>query len=145
MKQWELKCITDQGAPVPVLHNHARAAIVSELRGRPVFLWSADAALRLRAVTSAATRLIGLPVSRCEGRGLIEVFGMEGPNLALLEAHVTALGGRAATFVLEGTRETVRCRVTPTLDDMDRVNGVICLAVEVQNVDLRDIQEVIAG
>ena len=63
---------------------------------------------------------------------------MEGPNLAILEAHVAALGGDTVEFTLYGDRGTVRCEVAPTHDAMDRVIGTFCLALEVQDVDLRD-------
>jgi PAS domain-containing protein len=146
MRQWELIGITDQVAQVPPVRRRAGPVMVGEAaRGRPVFLWSTDTALRLRVVTSAAAEVIGLPASRCEGRDLIALFGIEGPNLAILEAHVAALNGHTTTFTLEGARETVRCRVAPTHDEADRVMGAMCLAIEVQDVDLRDIPELIAG
>ena len=64
---------------------------------------------------------------------------MEGPNLALLDAHVAALNGETAEFTLEGTRATVRCQVAPTHYAMERVTGTFCLAVSVERVDLRDV------
>ena len=79
--------------------------------------------------------------SKVEGRDLIAVFGMEGPNLALLDAHVAALNGETAEFTLEGARATVRCRVAPTHDAVDRVIGTFCLATKVERVDLREVPE----
>jgi hypothetical protein len=90
-------------------------------------------------VTGAATEAIGVSRSKVEGRDLIAVFGMEGPNLALLDAHVAALNGETASFTLEGARATVRCRVAPTHDALDRVIGTFCLATEVELVDLREV------
>ena len=106
--------------------------------GRPVFFWTTDTALRMRTVTGAAAEVIGVPFSKCEGRDLLAIFGMEGRNLAILEAHVAALEGDTVAFTLYGDRGTVRCEVAPTHDAIDRVIGTFCLALEVEDVDLRD-------
>lgn len=140
MRQWELIGITDQ-VPVPPPPARRFAGIDTVKRaaeGRPVFFWTTDTALRLRTVTGAAAEMIGLPFGKCEGRDLLALFGMEGPNLAILEAHVAALGGDTAEFTLHGARGTVRCEVAPTHDALDRVIGTFCLALEVEDVDLRD-------
>ncbi|HJR98476.1 MAG TPA: hypothetical protein VJ979_11285 [Actinomycetota bacterium] len=144
MRQWELIGITDTvplpQAPPPPRSRFVNAQSIGAVgEGRPVFFWSTDTALRVRTVTGAATEAIGLSRSKVEGRDLIAVFGMEGPNLALLDAHVAALNGETASFTLEGARATVRCRVAPTHDALDRVIGTFCLATEVQLVDLREV------
>lgn len=140
MRQWELIGITDQvPAPPPPTRRFVGSDTVGRAAGgRPVFFWTTDTALRLRTVTGAAAEVIGQPFARCEGRDLLGLFGMEGSNLAILEAHVAALGGDTAGFTLHGARGTVRCEVAPTHDALDRVIGTFCLAVEVLDVDLRD-------
>lgn len=139
MRQWELIGITDQGGPPPPA---GRFTDTDTVRGaapdRPVFLWNTDSALRLRTVTRAATEVIGQSHARCQGRDLIGLFGMEGPSLAILEAHIAALSGATVGFELHGVRSTVRCKVVPTHDGLDRVSGTLCLAVEVQDVDVRE-------
>ena len=144
MRQWELIGITDTvptPPPPPRTRFAGAASIGSVADGRPVFFWTTDTALRLRTVTGAATEVIGLPYTKTEGRDLISVFGMEGPSLALLDAHVSALNGETAEFTLEGSRATVRCQVAPTHDALERVTGTFCLAVSVEKVDLRDAPE----
>ncbi len=140
MRQWELIGITDQvPVPPPPTRRFAGSDTVRRAAdGRPVFFWTTDTALRMRTVTGAAAEVIGLPFSKCEGRDLLALFGMEGVNLAILEAHVAALSGDTAEFTLYGARGTVRCEVAPTHDALDRVIGTFCLALEVQDVDLRD-------
>ena len=143
MRQWELIGITDtvptpQAPPPPRSRFATAETIGAAAEGRPVFFWSTDTALRVRTVTGAATEAIGLPRSKVEGRDMIAVFGMEGPNLALLDAHVAALNGETASFTLEGARATVRCQVGPTHDSLDRVIGTFCLATKVERVDLRE-------
>jgi hypothetical protein len=142
MRQWELIGITDQVAPPPPVR---RFAGTDTIRGaapeRPVFLWNTDSALRLRTVTRAAAEVIGQAPSKCHGRDLISVFGMEGANLAILEAHVAALSGETVEFELHGEWSTVRCSVVPTHDGNDRVTGTLCLAIEVEDVDVRDAAE----
>jgi PAS domain-containing protein len=106
-----------------------------------VFFWSTDTALRVRTVTGAASEVVGLSRSKVEGRDVIAIFGMEGPNLDLLDAHVAALNGETAEFTLEGARASVRCQVAPTHDALDRVIGTFCLAITVERVDLREVPE----
>ncbi|MDH5224384.1 MAG: hypothetical protein OEW66_09055 [Actinomycetota bacterium] len=146
MRQWELIGITDTvqlpQAPPPPRSRFSNAETIGVAAdGRPVFFWSTDTALRVRTVTGAATEVVGMPRSKVEGRDLIAVFGMEGPNLALLDAHVAALNGETASFTLEGARATVRCEVAPTHDALDRVIGTFCLATKVEQVDLREVLE----
>jgi hypothetical protein len=146
MRQWELIGITDtvpipQAPPPPRSRFSNAESIGSAGEGRPVFFWSTDTALRVRTVTGAASEVVGMPRSRVEGRDVIAIFGMEGPNLALLDAHVAALNGETAEFTLEGARATVRCQVAPTHDALDRVIGTFCLATSVERVDLREAPE----
>ena len=140
MRQWELIGITDQAGVAPAQTRRFKSTVRVAAPGRPVYFWSTDTALRLSSVTPAATQAIGLPFSECEGRDLLTIFGMEGEeNLAILEAHIVALGGDATEFMLSGQRATVRCRVSPTHDALDNIIGTFCLAVEVEDVDLRDM------
>jgi hypothetical protein len=138
MRQWELIGITDNEPAPPTRRFAAIDTLKRAGEGKPVFFWTTDAALRLRTVTGAAAEVIGMSYARCEGRELLALFGMEGPNLAILEAHVAALNGDTAEFTLFGARGTVRCEVAPTHDALDRVIGTFCLALEVQHVDVRD-------
>ena len=92
--------------------------------------------MRLRTVTGSAAENIGRTTEECEGRYLAELVGPEG--IALLEAHVTALAGRTATFTLRVEHGTVRCRVAPTKDGTGKVVGTFCLAVSWDDVDLRE-------
>lgn len=146
MRQWELIGITDTvptpQAPPPPRSRFANAETIgAAAEGRPVFFWSTDTALRVRTVTGAASEVVGLSRSKLEGRDVIAIFGMEGPNLALLDAHVAALNGETAEFTLEGAHASVRCQVAPTHDALDRVIGTFCLATKVERVDLREVPE----
>jgi hypothetical protein len=141
MRQWELIGITDDITPPPPRRVDATDTIRGASSEQPVFLWNTDSALRLRTVTRAAAQVIGQPPSRCQGRDLIGLFGMEGTSLPILEAHVAALGGATVEFELHGARSTVRCRAVPTHDAMDRIAGTLCLAVELEDVDLREAEE----
>jgi PAS domain-containing protein len=146
MRQWELIGITDtvaipQTQPPPRSRFTNAETIGVAADGRPVFFWSTDTALRVRTVTGAASEVVGLSRSKLEGRDVIAIFGMDGPNLDLLDAHVAALNGETASFTLEGAHATVRCRVAPTHDALDRVIGTFCLATTVEAVDLREALE----
>ncbi len=144
MRQWELIGITDTvqipQAPPPPRSRFSNAETIGAVAlGHPVFFWSTDTALRVRTLTGAASEVVGMPRSKVEGRDLIAIFGMEGPNLAMLDAHVAALNGETASFTLEGACATVRCRVAPTHDALDRVIGTFCLAITVDRVDISDV------
>jgi PAS domain-containing protein len=142
MRQWELIGITDQ---VPVVTQSARRPapdlIVEPVSDEPVFFWTTDGALRLQSVSSAAAEVIGRPADMCTGRDLLEIFGLEGPNAGLLDAHIAALGGDGATFALNGDRVSVRCRVGPVSDGLGRPSGTYCVAMHVDGVDIRDESE----
>jgi PAS domain-containing protein len=140
MRQWELIGITDSdpswtpprrpAVPDPTSTVSVAPAHRDELRGdAPALLWSTDAALRMRSVTPAAAALLGCDPDRCEGRDLLDVFGMEGPSLAVLEAHVAALSDEEGLFTLRGNLEVVRCRVSPMHDELGSVIGTFCIAL----------------
>jgi len=142
MRQWELIGITDQ---VPVVTQSAPRPmpdlIVEPTSDEPVFFWTTDGALRLQSVSSAAAEVIGRPANKCTGRDLLEIFGLEGPNAGLLDAHIAALGGDGATFALKGDRVSVRCRVGPVSDGLGRPSGTYCVAMHIDGVDIRDESE----
>jgi PAS domain-containing protein len=137
MRQWELFGITDsdiewssasEDDEEPVTSR--RVPVVPRLRARerPMFFWSTDASLRLQAVSGAATRFLGAGLEGREGQDILDVFGMEGPNLSILESHASALAGETTVFVLEGPWGRLRCRVAPSHDGEDRVMGTFCIA-----------------
>jgi hypothetical protein len=142
MRQWELIGITDQvpimtqSVPRPVPHMTTEPTA-----DEPVFFWTTDGALRLQSVSDAAAEVIGRSADACRGRDLLEVFGLEGPNASLLDAHIAALGGDAATFALKGDRVSVRCRVGPVTDGVGKASGTYCVAMHIDNVDVRDETE----
>ena len=139
MRQWELIGITDQ---IPVMaQNLSRpspSVTVEPAIDEPVFFWTTDGALRLQRVSDTAAELIGRPVGMCTGRDLLELFGLEGPNAGLLDAHIVALGGESAMFALEGDRISVRCRVGPVTDGLGKASVTYCVAMHVDGIDVRD-------
>jgi len=133
MRQWELIGITDQASPTP-----ATQQAVEDVAEGPAFFWTTDGALRLRGVSESAAEAIGRPVDWCVGRDLLDVFGLDGPNAVLLDAHITALGGDTAMFTFRGDRVSVRCLVHPVTDARGRASGTRCLATRIDNVDVSD-------
>jgi PAS domain-containing protein len=132
MRQWELIGITDQ-----VSVTSAPQRTIEEAAEGPAFFWTTDGALRLRGMSESAAEAIGRSVDRCLGRDLLDVFGLDGPNAGLLDAHITALSGDTAMFAFRGDRVSVRCLVQPVTDAMGRVSGTYCLATRIENVDIR--------
>ena len=104
----------------------------------PVFFWTTDGVLRLQSVSDAAASLIGRSPGACKGRDLMEIFGLDEPNAALLDAHILALGGDTATFALNGDRVSVRCRVGPVTDRLGKTSGTYCVAMHIDGVDVRE-------
>jgi len=133
MRQWELIGITDQATPEtgPASPRATRPSAVA-----PSFFWSTDSALRMETVSEAAAQVIGRPVARCVGRDLLELFGLDEPNSSALDAHITALGGETATFLLERNGVRVRCRVEP-LQANGRTSGTCCIATRIEDLDTR--------
>ncbi|MGZ8642136.1 MAG: hypothetical protein ACXWYF_11915, partial [Actinomycetota bacterium] len=131
--------ITDH---VPVMSQpvpHPVSPVFAEpTSDEPVFFWTTDGALRLQSVSDAAADVIGWPAAACQGRDLLEIFGLEGPNASVLDAHIAALGGDAATFSLKGDRVSVRCRVGPVTDGLGKSSGTYCVAMHIDDVDVRD-------
>jgi PAS domain-containing protein len=142
MRQWELIGITDQvpvmSQPVP---RPASPPTVEPTSDEPVFFWRTDGALRLQSVSEAAAEVIGRPADACKGHDLLELFGLEGPNASLLDAHIAALGGDSATFALKGDRVSVRCRVGPLTDGIGKASGTYCVAMSIDGVDVREDTE----
>lgn len=139
MRQWELIGITDQ---IPMMAQYtprpSPSVTVEPTVEESVFFWTTDGALRLQSVSDAAAEVIGRPAGMCAGRDLLELFGLEGPNAGLLDAHIVALGGESATFALEGDRVSVRCRVGPVTDALGKASGTYCVAMHVEGIDVRD-------
>jgi PAS domain-containing protein len=143
MRQWELIGITDDdpmwtapagaqwdGAPAssPVTIDHVAVDPADQGNGT-AFLWATDLSLNLRSVSPVASVFLGRDPEACEGRELLDVFGMEGPSLAVLEAHVAALEGEDGSFTLRGNLVSVRCRVTPLHGEDGRIIGTFCMAI----------------
>ena len=144
MRQWELIGITDDdpmwtapartqavGRPAssPVTIDHVAVDPADSQGNGSAFLWATDLALNLRSVSPVASALLGRDPEACEGRELLDVFGMEGPNLAVLEAHVAALSDEEGFFTLRGSLVSVRCRVVPLHGEDGRVIGTFCMAI----------------
>jgi PAS domain-containing protein len=143
MRQWELIGITDDdpmwtapaqtqavGRPAssPVTIDHVAVDPADQGNGS-AFLWATDLTLRMRAVSLAGAAFLGRDPEGCEGQEVLDVFGMEGPNLAVLEAHMAALADEEADFTLRGNFVTARCRVAPLHGEDGRVIGTFCIAV----------------
>jgi PAS domain-containing protein len=140
LRQWELIGITDQepGWTPPKSTEFEPVEFGADEHGRSVFFWSTDESLRMRTVSRAAAETLGLPVSECLGRDLLELFGMEGPSLFVLEAHVAALEGREGTFKLWNERDAIECRVAPTHGSDERISGTFCIAIPEQASQVLD-------
>jgi len=140
MRQWELIGITDHAPamPVPQAASRSPEGPVVEPADRSAFFWSCDGALRVIGISDVAADVIGRAVSWCKGRDLLEIFGLDGPNAGILDAHISALGGDTATFTLHSERANVRCRVQPLTDGTGRASGTYCLAMRIDYVDVRE-------
>jgi hypothetical protein len=126
MRQWELIGITDIVDPqrwTPVSWREDEPEVTG------TFLWSTDLDLRFRTVSDEAGLVLGLDPRICEGEDLLAMFGIEGTNLAILEAHTAALGGDEGRFTVEGPLGPIRCRVAPTHAFDGQVIGTFCLAL----------------
>lgn len=131
LRQWELIGITDVVDPqrwIPATW------VDEEPEVKGTFLWSTDLDLRFRTVSYEAGLVLGLDPRICEGEDLLAMFGIEGTNLAVLEAHTAALGGDEGRFTIDGPLGQVRCRVAPTHAFDGQVIGTFCLALPDEDV-----------
>lgn len=130
MRQWELFGITDQEPswtppkrdPAPEVPTAVEEPAV--LGAFPTILWTTDATLRFRSSPAHAT--LGLPA----GSDLLEVFGLEGEGALIVDAHVQALSGVAATFALEREGRDLRAWVSPVRSSDGQVCGTICVGID---------------
>jgi PAS domain-containing protein len=144
MRQWELIGITDDDpmwtapaqttgvgrpAPSPVTIDHVAVDPADSQGNGSAFLWATDLTLRMRSVSLAGAAFLGRDPEGCEGQEVLDVFGMEGPNLTVLEAHMAALADEEADLTLRGNLVTARCRVAPLHGEDGRVIGTFCIAV----------------
>jgi PAS domain-containing protein len=144
MRQWELIGITDddpmwttpvrtqgvgRSASSPVTIDHVAVDPADSQGNGSAFLWATDLALNLRSVSPVASVFLGRDPEACEGRELLDVFGMEGPNLAVLEAHVAALSDEEGFFTLRGNLASLRCKVAPLHGEDGRIIGTFCIAI----------------
>lgn len=144
MRQWELIGITDDDpmwtapartegggnpAPSPVTIDHVAVDPADGRGNGTAFMWATDVSLRLRSVSPVAAALLGRDPEACEGRELLDVFGMEGPNLAVLETHMAALADEEGDFTLRGNLVSVRCRVAPLHGEDGHIIGTFCIAM----------------
>jgi PAS domain-containing protein len=125
MRQWELIGITDAD-PEP---ERLLGWPGDEPEVRGTFFWSTDLDLRFRTVSDEAGEALGLDPRLWEGEDLLAMFGIEGTNLAILEAHTAALGGDEGRFTIDGLLGAIRCRVAPTHAFDGQVIGTFCLAM----------------
>ena len=127
MRQWELIGITDTVEWTPP----RREPTPPESEGHfPAVMWTTDGSLRLRGVSWAASRHLGIHPRFLDGRELLDAFGMEGESLPILEAHAAALTGETVTFSLPGVEGRMWCRVAPTHDAGEHIVGTFCIATE---------------
>jgi hypothetical protein len=129
MRQWELFGITDdQPTWTPPKREPAAEPETREepavLGAFPTVLWTTDATLRF--TSSPAHSTLGLPA----GTDLLEVFGLEGEGAIVIDAHVQALSGTAATFALLRGGKDLRAWVSPVRASDGQVCGTICVGID---------------
>jgi hypothetical protein len=128
MRQWELFGITDSDPDWTPTRPTQQPEAPDEpelVNAFPTTFWTTDATLRITS-GPAASRL-GLPAAH----DLLELFGLDGDGSAIVDAHVRALGGTAATFGLVRDGVLYHCWVSPIRRPDGQVAGTICVGLEV--------------
>ena len=133
MRQWELFGITDTvPAWTPPKKEPDRPAPLDPAAGIepaiavdhfPSVLWTTDASLRF--TSDPGMGRVGL---RAGSPDVIDAFGIEGGDV--VEAHVRALAGGAASFDLHRNGLALRCWVSPVRASDGQVCGTICVGLE---------------
>ena len=79
----------------------------------PAVLWTTDRELHLTATGGLSLEALGYAPDRITGNSLYKRFGVVGPALPPLTAHLCALGGESAHYDLEVAGRSFEVRVEP--------------------------------
>jgi two-component system, cell cycle sensor histidine kinase and response regulator CckA len=105
----------------------------------PAVLWTVDKKLRFTSALGLGLAQLGLKPNEIVGVSLNEYFGTEDPSFAPISAHRRAIAGERVAFALEWKENSYACHVEPLRDSEGRVQGAICMSLDV--TDRKKLEE----
>jgi two-component system, cell cycle sensor histidine kinase and response regulator CckA len=105
----------------------------------PAVLWTVDKKLRFTSALGLGLAQLGLKPNEIVGASLTEYFGTEDPSFAPISAHRRAIAGERVAFSLEWKENSYACHVEPLKDSEGRVQGAICMSLDV--TDRKKLEE----
>lgn len=95
-----------------------------------VVMWTTDDSLRFTWFSGSALEPLGLEENALVGTSFFELFETEDTTFVPIAAHRAALEGESATYEVEWRERRWRSQVEPLRDTLDRVVGVLGVAID---------------
>ena len=120
-----------------VRESEARLRVLVEQL--PAVLWTIDRNLRFTSALGQGLAELGLKPNEIVGVSLAEYFATKDPSFAPLTAHRRAIAGERVAFALEWKENSYACHVEPLRDSEGRVQGAICMSLDI--TDRKKLEE----
>ena len=105
----------------------------------PAVLWTVDKNLRFTSAVGAGLARLGLKPNQIVGMTLTEYFETTDQTFAPIAAHRRAVEGEAMAFPLEWKEGSYACHAEPLRDASGKLQGAICMALDV--TDRKKLEE----
>ena len=120
-----------------VRESEARLRVLVEQL--PAVLWTVDRNFCFTSALGQGLAQLGLKPNQIVGMSLTEYFGTEDPSFQPISAHRRAIAGERVAFSLEWKDNSYACHVEPLRDSTGRVQGAICMSLDV--TDRKKLEE----
>jgi two-component system, cell cycle sensor histidine kinase and response regulator CckA len=146
--QRELEFLDSVGGQIALAIERKRAEEAqreSEARLRvlieqlPAVLWTVDLDLRFTSILGAGLSRLGLRQNQLVGTSLHDCFETSERTFPPIAATYRAISGEPRTFPLEWKDGSYACHIEPLRDAAGRVQGAICMALDI--TDRKQLEE----
>jgi PAS domain S-box-containing protein len=117
--------------------NEARLRVLIEQL--PAVLWTVDKNLHFTSAMGAGLARLGLRQNQLVGMTLSEYFETSDRTFPPIAAHHRAIAGEPVTFHLGWKGGSYACHVEPLRDSAEKMQGAICMALDV--TDRKQLEE----
>jgi two-component system cell cycle sensor histidine kinase/response regulator CckA len=144
----DLEFLSSVGGQIALAIDRKRAEAAlrdSEQRFRvlieqlPAVLWTVSQDLRFTSCLGAGLGRLGLKPNQAVGMSLLDFFETSDPSFMPIAAHRRAITGEPVTFHIEWRGGSYACHVEPLRDADSRIEGAICMALDV--TDRKKLEE----
>jgi PAS domain S-box-containing protein len=105
----------------------------------PAVVWTVDTDLRFTSARGAGLTRLGLKPDQIVGMSLLEYFESTDQEFEAIAAHRRAVAGERVTFRIEWKGGSYACHVEPLRDADGKVQGAICMSLDV--TDRKQLEE----